>query len=153
MLDSLENLEAFLTSWVFAMGYRVRLYGLVRGIQATISSHRGTAYLERNTKKRATRQKKKAVHHSESEDKVEEEESVVDSSSEEEVDHLRSSLIPPPPKRTRRVLEEVTNDEWQTRVHPQAKKASRQLLQKASDVSQSYRPAYRMLCRRGSLVE
>ncbi|KAJ7310773.1 P-loop containing nucleoside triphosphate hydrolase protein [Mycena albidolilacea] len=152
-LDSLENLEALLTSWVFAMGYRVRLYAVVRGIQATISSHRETARLERNAKQRATRQKKKAVYHSESEDEVEEEESVVESSSEEEVDHPRSSPIPPPPKRTRRVLEEVTNDKRQTRAHPPAKKAPRQPLQKASEVSQSYRPAYRTSRRRGALVE
>ncbi|KAJ7831783.1 hypothetical protein B0H14DRAFT_3463846 [Mycena olivaceomarginata] len=54
-LHSLEKLEALLTSWVFAMGYRVRLYAVVRGIQATISSHRETARLERNAKQRATR--------------------------------------------------------------------------------------------------
>jgi hypothetical protein len=152
-LDSLENLEALLTSWVFAMGYRIRLYAIVRGIQAKISSHRETARLERNAKQRATRQKKKAVYDSESENEVDGEESSVESSSDEEVDHPRSSPIPPPPKRTRRVLEEVTNDERQTRAHPPAKKAPRQPLQKASEVSQSYRPAYRTSRRRGALVE
>jgi hypothetical protein len=85
-------------------------------------SQREKACLEQNTKQRATRQKKKPVYDSELEDEGEREESVVESSSEEEVDHLHSSLIPPPVKHTRRVLEEVTNDERQMHVHPPAKK-------------------------------
>ncbi|KAJ6530370.1 hypothetical protein DFH09DRAFT_1093603 [Mycena vulgaris] len=101
------------------------------------------------TSLRATRRKKKAVYDSESEDEVEMEESVEESNSEEEIDHPRSSSIPPPPKRTRRVLEEVTNDERPTRTHPPAKKAPRQPLQRASEVSESYRPAYKTSRRRG----
>ncbi|KAF7364531.1 p-loop containing nucleoside triphosphate hydrolase protein [Mycena venus] len=122
-IDSLSNLETILTAWIFATAYR-----------ATIFSQRDTARLERNAKQRATRQKKTAVYDSELEDEGEMEESVVESSSEEEVDHPRSSPIPPPPKRTRRVLEEVTNDERPMRVLPPAKKAPRQPLQRASEV-------------------
>jgi hypothetical protein len=136
LLSSLENI---LTAWVFATAYRVRLYAMVRGLQATISLQREKARLERNAKQRATRQKKKPVYDSESEDEGEREESVMESSSEEEVDHPRSSPIPPPPKRTRRVSEEVTNDERQMRAHPPAKKAPRQPLQKASEVSTEVR--------------
>ncbi|KAJ6583376.1 hypothetical protein DFH09DRAFT_1435763, partial [Mycena vulgaris] len=148
-LDSLSTLETVLISWVFATGYRVRLYAVIHNLRATISSQRETARLERNAKQRATRRKKKAVYDSESEDEVEMEESVEESNSEEEIDHPRSSPIPPPPKRTRRVLEEVTNDERPMRTHPPAKKAPRQPLQRASEVSESYRPAYKTSRRRG----
>ncbi|KAF7334056.1 P-loop containing nucleoside triphosphate hydrolase protein [Mycena venus] len=151
-LDSLAGLEKILTAWVFATAYCVRLYAVVRGLQATISSQREKARLERNAKQRATRQKKKAVYDSELEEEEEREESVEESSSEDEVDHPRSSPVPPPSKRTRRVLEEVTN-ERPTRTHPPAKKAPRQPLQRASEVSQSYRPAYKPSRRRGPAIE
>jgi hypothetical protein len=119
-------------------------------LRATIFSQREATRLERNAKQRATRKKKKAVYDSEMEDEDEMEESVEDSSSEEEVEHPRSSPIPPPPKRTKRVLEEVTNNKRPSRVRAPAPKAPRPPLQRASEVSESYRPAYRTSLRRAA---
>lgn len=153
-LDSLEKLEAIIASWVFATGYRVRLYAVIHTLRTNIVLQRETARLVSNAKQRASRQKKKTRRSSESEDEVEEEDgserSDVDEepSSEEEVvpEHPRSSPIPPPPKRVRRVLEEVTNEE-RPAVRP-AKKAPKAPLQSAAQVAQSYSNPYKTSRRR-----
>jgi hypothetical protein len=127
------------------MTYRVRLYALVHELRTTITSQREAARLEKNAKQRTTRRKKKDIYESETED--EDEEMDDQSSSDEEIDeHARSSPIPPPPKRTRRVLEEVTNNERPAR--PPTKRAPRQPLQRAAEVSQSYSAPYRTSRRR-----
>lgn len=72
-LDSLEKLEAIIASWVFATGYRVRLYAVIHTLRTNIVLQRETARLVSNAKQRASRQKKKTRRSSESEDEVEEE--------------------------------------------------------------------------------
>jgi hypothetical protein len=149
-IDSLEKLKLVLHSWIFAAGYRARLYAVVHSLRTTINSERETERLERNAKQRAMRQKKKKTYLSESEDEMEddgEDESDDQLSTDEEEDvHPHSSPIPPSPKRQQRVLEEVTNAGNSAR--PTAKKAARKSLQCVAEVSQSYSAPCRTSRRR-----
>ncbi|KAF7372288.1 P-loop containing nucleoside triphosphate hydrolase protein [Mycena venus] len=132
--DSLEKLEPVLQSWIYAAGYRVRLYAVVHTPRTTINSRSETARIERNANQRATRQKKKKkdTYVSESEGEMEDEGEDEQLSTDEKKDaHPRSSPIPPSPKPQRGILEEVTDANNST--HSTTKRAPRKPLQCAAE--------------------
>ncbi|KAJ7838883.1 hypothetical protein B0H13DRAFT_1911539 [Mycena leptocephala] len=135
-LDSVDKLEASVRSWVFAAGYRVRLYAVVHELRTTITTQREAARLEKNAKQRATRRGKKKKASYDSELDNDDEEMGEESSTDDEVDeHPRSSPIPPAPKRTRRVLEEVTNEPVRA-PRTSTQRAARKPLQRAAELWQ-----------------
>ncbi|KAJ7870287.1 hypothetical protein B0H14DRAFT_3440121 [Mycena olivaceomarginata] len=126
-LDSLTKLEKLVEPWYFSCEYRVRLYAIVHDLFSSISARREQARLDKNAKQRATRKAKKKVADWDASDKEEEEETESESSYEEEVNEdRRSSPIPPASKHSRRILEEVTNEE-----RPPPTRATRKPVQQA----------------------
>ncbi|KAJ7343049.1 hypothetical protein DFH08DRAFT_963062 [Mycena albidolilacea] len=126
-LDSLIKLEKLVEPWYFSREYRVRLYAIVHDLFSSTSARHEQARLDKNAKQCATRKAKKKVADWDASDEEEEEETESESSSEEEVNEdRRSSPIPPASKRSRRILEEVTNEE-----RPLPARATRKPVQRA----------------------
>ncbi|KAJ7203349.1 hypothetical protein GGX14DRAFT_570225 [Mycena pura] len=153
--DSLSDVHALVSSWIFAASHAGSLYDLVVELQATIRSDRNTARLKKNAKQRASRTTKQV----DADDVDEEAEEGEESESADDEHSPPSSPAPPPAKRSKTVhhtvLEDVTNQSRSKRRAPSSRKPTQKGSAKASpptvaSITADFGPAYRTTsdCRR-----
>ncbi|KAJ7214351.1 P-loop containing nucleoside triphosphate hydrolase protein [Mycena pura] len=147
-LNSLFDVHALVSSWIFAASHAGALYDLVVELQATIRSDRDTARLKKNAKQRASRTTKQI----DADDVDEEAEEGEESESADDEHSPPSSPAPPPAKRSKTVhhtvLEDVTNQSRSKRRAPSSRKPTQKGSAKASlptvaSITADFGPAYR----------